>query len=140
MKIVDYTLEERPNPIQEQIGEGMFTDREEEMTYLRVGTIYIALMPVQGAAELALKWAQQFNMAMSLELAYTVAHLTTCHPYYIWCLFSSRKFTGVFNCEEAIQAVLTFEIANHQGWINQFWREHDNAIFMVFYTQPKLDW
>ena len=88
----------------------------------RVGTKYIERLPLVGAVELVLKFAQRRNLDISLNLAYTISRLVDGHPYYIWCLFNSEHIESDLTTEEGIQETLTFEVENREGYINDFWQ------------------
>lgn len=90
----------------------------------RVGRVMLDLMPLDGGAELARKLARQQGFDLPLELAYTISRLTRGHPYYIWCLFRSRMPDPDLSSEAGIKAVLTFEVEDPLGRINEFWRDH----------------
>ncbi|MEA3338884.1 MAG: hypothetical protein U9R15_02865, partial [Chloroflexota bacterium] len=90
----------------------------------RVGSVYLDLMSLDAGAELARKLARQQGIDLPLELSYTIARLTRGHPYYIWCLFHSRKRDRDLSTAEGIGVVLTFEVENTSGRINEFWRDH----------------
>lgn len=90
----------------------------------RVGSVYIDLMPLDGGAELARKLAHEQDFELPLELAYTISRLTQGHPYYIWCLFKSRMMGRDLSSEAGIKTVLTFEVEDPSGRINEFWRDH----------------
>lgn len=90
----------------------------------RVGSVRLNLMPLDGGAELARKLARQQGFDLPLELAYTISRLTKAHPYYVWCLFHSRTPGRDLSTEEGVKAVLTFEVENPLGRINEFWRDH----------------
>ncbi|MFQ5614974.1 MAG: restriction endonuclease [Anaerolineales bacterium] len=90
----------------------------------RVGRVYLETLPLDGGAELARKLARSQGFEMPLEMAYTLSRLTDGHPYYIWCLFHSRKRTRDLLTESGLQETLTFEVENPLGRINEFWRDH----------------
>jgi len=79
---------------------------------------------MSGAAELVFKFAERLNIEISLELAYIISHLVDGHPYYIWCLFHSRYQQRDLIAEEGMRKMLTFEVENKSGNINQFWMHH----------------
>lgn len=90
----------------------------------RVGRVMLDLMPLDGGAELARKLAREQGFDLPLELAYTISRLTRGHPYYIWCLFHSRMPGRDPSTEEGIKAILTFEVEDPLGRINEFWCDH----------------
>ena len=88
----------------------------------RVSVQYIDRLPLTGAVELVLKFAQRHQQEISLELAYTISHMTDGHPYYIWCLFNSHYFESDLTAEVGVRETMTFEIDNRTGHINKFWQ------------------
>ncbi|MBV7335044.1 hypothetical protein KFU94_43775 [Chloroflexi bacterium TSY] len=100
---------------------------EEALTGAMLGRVtldYIERLPLSGAAELVLKFAQRRKWNISLRMAYIMSRLVSGHPYYIWCLFHSKYRERDLTTEEGIKNTLTFEVENRTGHINEFWRYH----------------
>ncbi|MEM7531003.1 MAG: restriction endonuclease [Chloroflexota bacterium] len=93
----------------------------------RVSRKYIKRLPIYGAIQLVLKYAQRRRMNISLGMAYLMSRLVKGHPFYIWCLFHSEYEDLNLTTEDGIQKTLTFEVENRAGNINEFWRHHFNA-------------
>ncbi|MEM7530710.1 MAG: restriction endonuclease [Chloroflexota bacterium] len=87
----------------------------------RVGTTYIKRLPIDGCAQLVRKFARRRKLDISLEMAYSISRLVDGHPYYIWCLFSSKYRKRDLTTDEGVKATLTFETEDPSGYIRQFW-------------------
>jgi len=115
----------------------------------RVARTTLKRMSLQASAELAIKLAREQGIELSLDFANTIARLAWRHPYYIWCLFNTRRVDNGLNNEQDVRDRLAFEIENDEGLINRFWREHfvDNmdalnepdAKKMAFYLMKRPD-
>ncbi|MEM7531392.1 MAG: restriction endonuclease [Chloroflexota bacterium] len=87
----------------------------------RVGTTYIKGLPIGGCAELVRKFARKRKLNISLDMAYSISRLVDGHPYYIWCLFSSKYRKRNLTTDEGVKATLTYEAENPAGYIRKFW-------------------
>ncbi|KPA17719.1 hypothetical protein MHK_002071 [Candidatus Magnetomorum sp. HK-1] len=93
----------------------------------RFKPFFITHLPIDESLEMIYKYACIYDIRITDETAYLIAHLCEGNPFYVSSLFESHYIDKDLSTQKGLIATLEYETLNDQGAIKNLWIEYLNA-------------